>query len=77
MEGEGGTPTYPNARYVFSEAEFDYWKKGDNIAEARKANRDQFIKVAVPHGRQGNVPQGRGRGGSGIAPCPCTAIPRA
>ncbi len=41
-------PTFPNARYVFGEVEFDYWKKGDNITEARKANRDQFVKTVVP-----------------------------
>src|SRR5688572_5113773 len=33
-------PAFPNARYVFGEVEFDYWKKGENIAEARKANRE-------------------------------------
>jgi glyoxylase-like metal-dependent hydrolase (beta-lactamase superfamily II) len=45
-------PTFPNARYVFGEVEFDYWRKGENIAEARKANRDQFVKVAVPLGEK-------------------------
>lgn len=45
-------PTFPNARYVFGEVEFDYWKKGDNIAEARKANRERFVKVAVPLGEK-------------------------
>ncbi len=50
MEGAGGTPSYPNARYVFSQVEFDYWRKGENIGDARKANRDQFMKVAVPFG---------------------------
>ena len=70
MEGEGGTPTYPNARYVFSEAEFDYWKKGDNIAEARKANRDQFIKVAVPHADKATFLKGEGEVVSGIRAMP-------
>lgn len=45
---EGEKPAFPNARYVFGEVEFDYWKKGENIAEARKANREQFVKIAVP-----------------------------
>lgn len=45
-------PTFPNARYVFGEVEFDYWKKGDNIAEARKANGERFVKVAVPLGEK-------------------------
>lgn len=45
---QDGKPTFPNARYVFGEIEFDYWNKGDNVAEARKANREQFVKIAVP-----------------------------
>ena len=32
---EAGQPAYPNARYVFGRAEFDYWMKGENIREAR------------------------------------------
>ena len=43
-----GKPVYANARYVFGEAEFDYWKKGENVSDARKANREQFVQVAVP-----------------------------
>ena len=50
--GEGGKPTFPNARYVFGEIEFDYWRKGENIAEARKANREQFMKVVAPLGEK-------------------------
>lgn len=49
---EGDKPTFPNARYVFGEVEFDYWRKGENIAEARKANREQFMKVAAPLGEK-------------------------
>jgi glyoxylase-like metal-dependent hydrolase (beta-lactamase superfamily II) len=45
---DGDKPTYPNARYIFGEAEFDFWRKGDNVREARKANRERFVKVAVP-----------------------------
>jgi glyoxylase-like metal-dependent hydrolase (beta-lactamase superfamily II) len=43
-----GKPGFPNARYIFGEVEFDFWKKGENVREARKANREQFVKVAVP-----------------------------
>lgn len=42
-----GKPQFPNARYVFGDIEFDYWKKGD-VGDARKANREQFMTVAVP-----------------------------
>jgi glyoxylase-like metal-dependent hydrolase (beta-lactamase superfamily II) len=49
---ERDKPAFPNARYVFGEVEFDYWRKGDNVAEARKANREQFVKVAVPLGEK-------------------------
>lgn len=45
---EDGKPAYPNARYVFGEAEFDAWKNDKGIPENRKANRDLFLKVAVP-----------------------------
>jgi glyoxylase-like metal-dependent hydrolase (beta-lactamase superfamily II) len=43
-----GKAVYPNARYVFGAAEFDYWNKGANIAEARKATRDVFMSQAAP-----------------------------
>lgn len=43
-----GQPAYPNARYVFGEVEFDFWKKGQNVRDARKANREQFVQVGVP-----------------------------
>jgi glyoxylase-like metal-dependent hydrolase (beta-lactamase superfamily II) len=48
--GEGGQSTYPNARYVFGEVEFDFWRKGENVREARKANLEMFRKVALPFG---------------------------
>jgi glyoxylase-like metal-dependent hydrolase (beta-lactamase superfamily II) len=70
MEGEGGKPTYANARYVFGEAEFDYWKKGENIAEARKANREQFMKVAAPFGEKATFLKGEGEVVSGIRSVP-------
>ncbi len=43
-----GKPIYTNARYVFGAAEFDYWNKGENIPEARKATRDLFMTQAAP-----------------------------
>lgn len=61
-----GKTTYPNARYVFGEVEFDYWRKGDNIAEARKANRDQFMNVAVPLGEKATFVKGQAEVVSGI-----------
>lgn len=67
---EGGKPVYPNARYVFGEAEFDYWKKGDNIAEARKANREQFMQVAVPFGEKATFLKGEGEVVAGIRAVP-------
>lgn len=45
---DGGKPVYPNARYIFGEVEFDFWRKGENIREARKATREGFVKAAVP-----------------------------
>ena len=44
----GGKPVFPNARYVFGAAEFDFWKRGENVREARKYNRELFVDIAVP-----------------------------
>jgi glyoxylase-like metal-dependent hydrolase (beta-lactamase superfamily II) len=64
-----GKPAYPNARYVFGELEFDYWKKGD-VEDARKANRDQFHKVAVPLAEKATFLKGEGEVVSGIRAMP-------
>ena len=45
---EGGRLVFPNARYVFGAAEFDFWKRGENVSEARKFNRELFMKICVP-----------------------------
>jgi glyoxylase-like metal-dependent hydrolase (beta-lactamase superfamily II) len=45
---KGGQPVFPNARYVFGAAEFDFWNKGENIREARKFNRELYVKNVVP-----------------------------
>jgi glyoxylase-like metal-dependent hydrolase (beta-lactamase superfamily II) len=44
---KGSKPVFPNARYVFGAAEFDFWKRG-NVREARKLNLELFMKIAVP-----------------------------
>ena len=45
---EGGKPVFANARYVFGATEFDFWKRGENVREARKFNRELFVKIALP-----------------------------
>jgi glyoxylase-like metal-dependent hydrolase (beta-lactamase superfamily II) len=65
-----GKPAYPNARYVFGQVEFDYWRKGENIAEARKPNRDQFMKVAVPLAEKATFLTGEGEVVPGIRAVP-------
>jgi glyoxylase-like metal-dependent hydrolase (beta-lactamase superfamily II) len=45
---EGGRPVFSNARYVFGAAEFDFWNRGENVREARKFNRELFVKICVP-----------------------------
>lgn len=45
---EGGRPVFKNARYVFGAAEYDFWQKGENVREARKFNRELFVKVCTP-----------------------------
>jgi glyoxylase-like metal-dependent hydrolase (beta-lactamase superfamily II) len=49
---DGGAPVFPNARYVFGAAEFDFWKRGENVREARKGNRELFVKRAIPFGEK-------------------------
>jgi glyoxylase-like metal-dependent hydrolase (beta-lactamase superfamily II) len=44
---EGGRPVFPNARYVFGAAEFDFWKRGE-VRDFRKFNRELFMKIAAP-----------------------------
>ena len=44
-----GKPVFPNARLVFGAAEFDFWKRGENVREARKGNRELFMKRIAPH----------------------------
>ena len=45
---KGGQPVFPNARYVLGATDFDYWNKGENIREARKFNRELYVKIMVP-----------------------------
>ena len=45
---EDGKPVFPNARYVYGAAEFDFWNKGENVREARKFNRVLYMKYAAP-----------------------------
>jgi glyoxylase-like metal-dependent hydrolase (beta-lactamase superfamily II) len=45
---KGGKPVFPNARYVFGAAEFDFWKRGENVREARKFNRELFVDICEP-----------------------------
>ena len=45
---EGGQLVFRKARYVFGAAEFDFWKRGENVREARKFNRELFVKICVP-----------------------------
>jgi glyoxylase-like metal-dependent hydrolase (beta-lactamase superfamily II) len=43
-----GNPVFPRARYVFGVTEFDFWKRGENVREARKFNLELFTKLALP-----------------------------
>ena len=46
---KAGQPVFAKARYVFGAAEFDFWKRGENVREARKGNRELFMKRIAPH----------------------------
>jgi glyoxylase-like metal-dependent hydrolase (beta-lactamase superfamily II) len=45
---DGGKPVFSHARYVFGATEFDFWKRGENVREARKFNLQLFQKLALP-----------------------------
>ncbi len=45
---KGGQVVFPKARYVFGAADFDFWKKGENVREARKFNRELYVKICLP-----------------------------
>ena len=45
---DGDIPAFPKARYIFGATEFNFWRKGENVREARLFNRDLFMKLAVP-----------------------------
>jgi glyoxylase-like metal-dependent hydrolase (beta-lactamase superfamily II) len=45
---EGGQPVFKNARYVFGAAEYDFWQRNEGVREARKFNRELFVKVCTP-----------------------------
>ncbi|MFN3658656.1 MAG: MBL fold metallo-hydrolase [Pseudolabrys sp.] len=45
---EGGKPVFPNARYVFGAAEYDFWQKNVGVREARKFNREIYVTICTP-----------------------------
>lgn len=45
---EDGEPAFPNARHVFGAAEFDFWRRGENIPAAREETRALFVQLALP-----------------------------
>jgi glyoxylase-like metal-dependent hydrolase (beta-lactamase superfamily II) len=45
---EGGKPVYPNARYVFGAAEYDFWKRNEGVREARVFNQKLFMTICAP-----------------------------
>ena len=62
---KAGEPVFPNARYVIGAAEFDFWNKGENVREARKFNRELYVKIVVPLANQRHHDQAGRRGGAG------------
>jgi glyoxylase-like metal-dependent hydrolase (beta-lactamase superfamily II) len=66
----GGQPTFPNARYVFGEVEFEYWKKGENVREARRATREAFVKTVLPFGEKATFVKAESEVAGGIRAIP-------
>lgn len=44
----GGEATFSNAEVVYGRREFEYWQRGENIADFRKPTLALFQKVALP-----------------------------
>ncbi len=44
----GGRPTFPNARYMISAAEFDFWCNGPEVREFRKPHRLLYKAFVEP-----------------------------
>ena len=43
-----GVHVFPRARYVFGAKEFDFWMRGEGVRDARRANRELFMKSCAP-----------------------------
>ncbi|MEL6217969.1 MAG: MBL fold metallo-hydrolase [Pseudomonadota bacterium] len=44
---EGGTPVFPNARYVTNAAEYDFWTSDDLLADEGMAKRHAMVQAKV------------------------------
>jgi glyoxylase-like metal-dependent hydrolase (beta-lactamase superfamily II) len=60
-----GKPTYPNARIIFGEVEFDFWKKGV-VRDMRKQNLQLFNQVAAPFAEKATFLKPEGEVATGI-----------
>jgi glyoxylase-like metal-dependent hydrolase (beta-lactamase superfamily II) len=60
-----GRPAYPNARVVFGEVEFDFWRKGA-VRDARKQNLQLFQEIAIPFGKNASFLKPEGEVAPGI-----------
>ncbi len=63
---ENGQPAFPNARYVISQVEFDYWNKNENIPDFRTENRELFMKIVTPFAEKMTFVKGGDTIASGI-----------
>lgn len=36
---------FPRARYIFGRTEYDFWMRGENVREARRNNRELFVRT--------------------------------
>jgi glyoxylase-like metal-dependent hydrolase (beta-lactamase superfamily II) len=43
-----GKPVFPNARYVFGAAEYNFWIRGENVRPERTFHRELFVTIAAP-----------------------------
>jgi glyoxylase-like metal-dependent hydrolase (beta-lactamase superfamily II) len=72
---EAGAPTFPNARYVTGQAEYDFWSSEDRIGTPAENGHKNVCQQGRPDGRQDDF---IGDGGvvPGITAWQPSAIPR-
>ena len=58
---EGGGPTFPNARYVVNQVEYDFWVSAERVGTAAEENHKMVYRCRAAFAKD-DLPQRRSRG---------------